>query len=110
MSEGIDSRKVFMNLRNTILNKKSHGEVDKNSDVITIAFSNLTYSMTSDKTENITFSILNLNLVLNSDGAILLMELEPGGVEFYEIENEPLERKLYQHLIWRAELLKDFEI
>lgn len=110
MSEAIDSRLVFRNLKKMIIEKKSHGEINKSSEVITIAFSDLTYSVTSSKVETITFTILNLNLVLNSNGSILLMEIEPGGIEFYEVENELMENKLYQHLIWRMELLGQFEI
>lgn len=110
MSEAVSSREVFKNLKKVILENRRSGEVSKDTEVISVAFSDLMYSITSDKTETITFTVLNLNLVLNPDGSVLLMELEPGGVEIYEIDNTAMEDKLLQHLVWRMEVLQKFEI
>lgn len=108
--QNVDGKEVFENLKTAILEKKDLGDVNKNSEVISVAFSSLNYSITSEKTETVSFSALDLNLILNSDGSLMLMELEPAGVEFYEIENPPLENKLLEHLVWRTELLSEFGI
>lgn len=110
MSENLNGREIFKNLKNVIIGHRVQGEFSKDPDAISVAFSDLMYSVTSDKTETITFTILNLNLVLNPDGSVLLMEMEPGGVEIYEIENREMENELLQHLVWRMRILQKFEV
>lgn len=106
----IEDKEVFQNLKKAILANRKSGVVEKSAGVISVTFSDLIYSVTAEKVEAINFTILDLNLVLNTDDSLLLMELESGELNFFEIEQGPMERTLREHLIWRLNVLKTFGI
>lgn len=108
MSEQIVNKTVFKDLKKVILKNKESGVISKSSEVVSIAFSDLIYSITSDKVETISFNVLKLDLILNPDDSLVLMEMDAGDVQVYELDSSPMEQKLLAHLSWRIEVLNEF--
>jgi hypothetical protein len=95
----------FEKIKNAIITHKDKSSVEKTDDAITLSFSGIVYSVTSDKEESISFNAADLDFVAKPSGDILMMDVENGEISFYEIEEGDLKKSLREFLIWRANLL-----
>lgn len=105
MTEAIIKDLHFEKIKSAIINHKDKSSVEKTNDAITLSFSGLVYSVTSDKEESISFKAADLDFVAKPSGDILMMEVEDDEINFYEIEESDLKNSLQEFLMWRANLL-----
>lgn len=96
----------FTQIKNAILKNKEKGTVEKSGSALTISFSGLMYSVTSDKEESVTFKAFDLDFAIKSAGEILMIELENKEVKFYEIEEGRLRDSLLEFLSWRSKAVE----
>jgi hypothetical protein len=105
MSSALDPKLYFKSLRTAILKNKDASIMDKNSEVLTLSFTDLIYSVTPSREESIAFKVLNLDFTLDSNGEITLMEFEDGKLKFYQMGDGPMRNRILEFLAWRANVV-----
>lgn len=100
----------FVMLKDAFTARKGNAIVDKGSDVLTMAFTDVVYSITSTKDESINFQAIGLDFMVEPSGNFYIVQNVDGDILAHEIEDENLKNRLKTHLEWRSEVMVDFGV